>query len=602
MEHMKTLQDLASSLESKGESKALSWKQGGDIVSHSYRELGRRVRDFSRGFLEMGLKPGDTVVLLSHNNPEWIGLSLGLNNAGLVDVPRGENTTSDEIKYFIEHSRAGVVIVQNKTFLKMVRDLDLPDLKTIISMEKIDGVRHTSEVLAAGKNSSVTVPEVTPATTASLIYTSGTTSLPKGVELTHGNFCSNIRSLVKFLPISTKDKFISILPAWHALERISKYMTLTVGAETFYSTWRTLRSDLLEQKPTIMVSVPRIWDMIYTRLMKRVKEQGGLSRRLFSVGMKVSIDYVRRRREFELVKLFEYPFYHYMDRHVFSRLRKRMGGRFRFAVSGGSSLPRHVDDFFRVAGVEILEGYGLTETSPVVALRVPGNTVPYTVGPVLEDIEARIIDQETEEVLPLMEKGVLHVRGPNIMKGYYRNPTETSRVLQGDGWFNTGDIGYFTRKGDLVITGRAKDIIVLSNGENINPVPMEDVLKESEYIAEAIMVGQEWKQPGALIVPDFDTLREYCDQNGISYHSDRLYDVFSNPNIKQLFTAEIDRLLNSQSWCKSYEKIQNFRMVYAPFTVGKELTPTLKPKRAVIEELYKELIESLWLSIHQKKR
>jgi len=439
-------------------------------------------------------------------------------------------------------------------------------------------------------------------TTASLIYTSGTTALPKGVELTHGNFCSNIRALVDILPFKSDDKVLSILPAWHVLERMAKYIGLSVGAETFYSSFRTLRKDLVEQQPTIMASVPRIWETIYEGIMKKVRERNRLQRTIVTLSLKAAADYSKHKFVLNPLKILEYPLYRFADSAVFKKLRDRLGGRLRFAISGGSSLPRHIDDFFAAAGVNILEGYGLTETSPVIAIRVPGGSSSHTVGPVLEAVEARIVDQESGKLLGPFEKGVLHVRGPNVMKGYYRNFSETSKVLHHDGWFNTGDIGYLTRDGHLVITGREKDIIVLSNGENINPVPLEDALKESEYITEAICIGQEWKHLGALIVPDFDSLKEFCGKKGILFKEDRMDDVFGAPPVRELFTREIDRLVNSQSWVKPFEKINSFRMAYQPFVVGQELTPTLKPKRGVIEKLYKSIIESLWLSIHQKKK
>lgn len=599
---MKNLQELVALLESRGDAPALSWKERKEVKTESYRELFCRINDFSRGFLELGLEPGDAVALFSHNIADWICLSLGLNNAALIDVPRGENTTEDEITYLLEHSQAKAAIVQNATFLDMVNKQKHENLKMVFSIEEIQGVDNIRLIREKGQNSVKVLPSVDENTTASLIYTSGTTALPKGVELTHGNFCSNIRALMDILPFKSDDKVLSILPAWHVLERMAKYISLSVGAETFYSSFRTLRKDLVKQQPTIMASVPRIWETVYEGIMKKIRERNRLQRTIISLSLKAAADYSKHKFVLNPLRILEYPLYRFADSVVFQKLRDRLGGRLRFAISGGSSLPRHIDDFFAAAGVDILEGYGLTETSPVIAIRVPGDSSSHTVGPVLDGIEARIVDQETGNLLPPFKKGVLHVRGANVMKGYYRNFSETSKVLHHDGWFNTGDIGYLTHDGHLVITGREKDILVLSNGENINPVPLEDAMKESEYITEAICVGQEWKHLGVLIVPDFDSLKDFCEKKGILFKEDSLDDVFGSPPVRELYTREIDRLVNTQSWVKPFEKINSFRMAYQPFEVGQELTPTLKPKRAVIQKLYKNIIESLWLSIHQKKK
>ncbi len=558
---METLQDLVESFPARGNLPAVSWSaETGETVSPStdtdsepgvaslaYHELYHQIINYSRGLLALGAEPGDRVALFCHNRPEWIGLSLGINFASLVDVPRGENSTAEEIEYILDHARPRIIIVENRWFYDVVKKSGYaesglsPEGPLLVTIEGIDGVSDIAAMRELGRKENRPLPAVTPGTTASIVYTSGTTADPKGVELTHGNFAGNLRALVTRIPLLPEDRLLSILPAWHTFERIAKYLALAMGAETFHTTWRTLKEDLKTRKPTVMASVPRIWEMIHRTLVKQTQKLG------IEIG-----------------------------ETVYAKLKADLGGRFRFAISGGGALPDHVEDFYTAAGVEVVEGYGLTETTPVVAARVPGTPAPYTVGPLLNNVEGKIIDPDTREELPPGREGVLFVKGPNIMKGYYRLLVETRQVLSEDGWLDTGDLAYFAADGNLSITGRIKEIIVLLNGENINPLPLEEALKKSDHITEAVVVGQDWKHLGVLILSEPE----------------------AGPAVPDIFKREINRLVNGRGDVKPFERIKGFRLLTDPFQPGRELTPTMKLKRTVIEKIYEEVIEDLRREIH----
>lgn len=497
---MQTLQDLINSFEDLGDRTAVSWKDD-RLRSISFSELYNLVIGYSRGFLELGLEKGDKVAIISGNIPQWLALTLGINNAGLVDVPRGDDSTAEEIKHILSHSKAKAVIVENNMLFDKVEQCRPPNLEHIISIGDIEGAVSADSIFKLGNKSYIHIPVLSPDDTASIIYTSGTTGVPKGVELTHGNFTSNINGILKRLIICPDDKLISILPAWHAFERMAKYIAAGVGVETFYSTKKTLVKDFQEQRPTIMVSVPRIWELFYNRIIENVDESGRLKKALFNHAVDAAISYAENPG---LLRKIPYDVYNIT---VLSRLRKLLGDKFRLAISGGGALPNHIDQFFNAIGIELLEGYGLTETAPVVSVRVPGERSIGTVGKPLDSVEVKIVDPETGQEA---EKGIICVKGLNVMKGYYLDDEATIAVFK-QGWLNTGDLGYF-KNGNLVIAGRLKDIIVLSNGENINPSPIEEVLTRSSYIETAVVVGQDWKALGVLLVPNVDALHKYCSQ------------------------------------------------------------------------------------------
>lgn len=591
-----TLAGLIDRAESHGERPAISWNGPDGRVTTTYAELIERARCLAAGLSASGIVKGDRVALFSRNCPRWLETSLGINLAGAIDVPRGENTSWEELNFIVDHSQAKAVIAEDRGFLDAVRSKPHDSVESWFTIEAAGSADRVDRLIELGGSRGgppATGDDLSPDDTASIIYTSGTTALPKGVELTHGNLMSNLAGVSSRIKVGRDDRVLSILPAWHALERIVKYTALAGGAETFYTSAKTLQKDMYAERPTFMVSVPRIWEMVHSGLMKKIRDRGRFSSLVLKTCLALAANRAGRN-PLSPIAMAEFPAAAAAELMVFKKLRELMGGSLRHAVSGGSSLPRHIDEFFHAAGIELIEGYGLTETSPVISARVPGLRSLSTVGPLLDGIEGRIVDPETGKDLPHGRIGILFVRGPNVMKGYFRNFVATSHVLHHDGWFDTGDLACFDRMGNLCIRGRGKDLIVLSTGENVNPLPIEEALRCSGYISAAIAVGHEWRQIGAIIEPDFDALEEFCRARKVKFRKGGGNPALKDPLVQNLYRAEVDRLVNSSlARGKPSDRIARFRIVSEPFRAGFEMTATLKPKRSVIEKKYKALIASL---------
>jgi long-chain acyl-CoA synthetase len=599
MNNITTIQTLLKKTKKLNSSTvALSWHEHQLKQTITFEELRSLVDDYSKGFIAFGLEPGDRVAIFSSNIAMWLILTLSINNAGLIDVPRGENSTEDEINFIIEHSKAKVAITENIDIINKLKCNEHKSLKYIFTIKEEQNIANIKEIAFKGQKSKETLPIVQPSDTASIIYTSGTTGIPKGVELSHGNFMSQLSPILKYIPLDQNDKCLSILPAWHVFERVVKYATLTSGIETYYSTQKTLMDDMLREQPTLLASVPRIWEVIYSRIMRKLKEGSALKKTALKLACSTSISYSKNNKKYSPFKLIQAPFHNLLDKSLYKTLRNRLGGKLRFAISGGSALPNYIDNFFHAAGIKLLEGYGLTETSPVISFRKPNETALFSAGKILESNQAKIIDPETGVELSNQQEGVLYVKGPNVMKGYYRNFEETQKVLFSDGWLNTGDRAFFDANQNLVITGREKDIIVLSNGENINPVPIEKALTKSDYIEYAIVTGQDWKRLSSLIVPNLESLGELCKKLSIIYIESNPENIFRHPSIISFYKKEIKKIISAKNGFKSHEQLFDFRFA-KPFSIGKELTLTLKPKRNLIEQLYKVEITSMKKAIHQ---
>jgi len=596
---IETLQDLVESFSDRHERIAISWKEGQEIKTKSYIELYTQISNYSKGFLELGLEQGDRIALFAGNAPEWIGLSLGINYAGLIDVPRGEDTNIDEIKYIINYSDPKIVIVQNKDVLdKVKRAIPDIDLDMLVSMESIEGIRDIHYIENLGKQSTKKIPKVKADDSSSIIYTSGTTDEPLGVELTHGNFASNLIALRGRVPVTYEDKFFSLLPPWHIFDRMEKYGAFVSGAETFFSTPnpKIMFRDLLEQKPTTMGSVPLIWERIYDNIKKKANSEGRFRSALLKYAMKNIPDYSTNSGPGSVKEALSL---YVLEKYVFPKLRKGLGGNFNFAVSGGGTLPPVIDNFYHAADIELLDGYGSTECL-VISIRVAGRKSLKTIGPPLEGIEVKVLDSETGEEMPQGEEGVFYIKGPNVMKGYYKNVERTREVLSEDGWFNTGDIGYFDNKGNLVFTGRVKEIITLKSGVNVPPAPIESALKTSDYISEVVVVGQDWDGLGALIIPDREYLERYCKQMSIPYPHKDIKKILDNTQIKDLYKDEVRKRINTENGFKKYEIIRDFILLCNPFQIGRELTATNKVKRRVFDDIYSSQMQKMYDTIHGK--
>ncbi len=447
---------------------------------------------------------------------------------------------------------------------------------------------------------------------ATIIYTSGTTGEPKGVMLTHNNFLHQVKQIPNILIISPGDIWLSVLPVWHSFERIIEYVVLCSGTAQAYSkpVGKIMLDDMAALKPAFMASVPRIWDGIRAAIYRKVNAEGGAKKVLFHFFVAAAAihelllnmckgrlpQFKKRYRAVDIIVsiiplILLTPVRGLGNLLVFGKLQKMLGGRFKAAISGGGALPDYVDKFFGAAGILLLEGYGLTETAPVVSVRLQRAPVPSTVGPMLAGTEIRIVD-DNMNVLPPGNKGVVLIKGPQVMIGYYKKPEESKKVLDGDGWLNTGDLGIVTHKGELKIIGRVKDTIVLLGGENIEPDPIESAILESKYVDQVIVLGQDQKFLAAMVIPNYEELEKYASENDISYiDRESLADA---PEINELINDEIHNRVNIQNGFKAFERIYRIKLLIKPFEVGRELTHTLKMRRNVINELYAKEIKELF--------
>jgi len=450
---------------------------------------------------------------------------------------------------------------------------------------------------------------------ATIIYTSGTTANPKGVMLIHSNFIHNVRVMPPVQQINEHDRFLSVLPSWHIFERTAEYLSLTVGASTAYSKPfnKILLPDLAEEQPTIMTSVPRIWESVYQGALAKARKGSAIQNKVFDWAFKMGAKYKEaekiannalplfdkleftpeERKEARKTIAFLGWQYKLADRLVYKKIREVAGGKLRFAISGGGALPDNVDKFFDIAGIFVCEGYGLTETSPVLSARNPNARIMSTVGTTMPEAEIKIVDKDNlKEEIPDGEIGVILTKGPMVMKGYYKNEQKTAEVIQ-DGWFNTGDLGRKTKNGKyLQLVGRSKDTIVLRGGENVEPQPLEEKLLESELINMAVVVGQDKSRLGVLIVPNFETLKSFLEKEKAKIEN--ISDYIKDPNIISLFQQEVRRLISRENGFNPYETVMGLALCAKEFSVETgELTETLKVKRFEIHKKFEEIINKI---------
>jgi long-chain acyl-CoA synthetase len=613
-------------------------QQDGSYVPRSYVELEREVMAFAAGLSTIGVGRGDHVGMISENRPEWLVADLAIQCMGAADVPRGNDSMADELAFILGFSECATVVVENKTQLDKVASVrdKIKSLKQFIVLDPAytaeDGtsvgsglarlkVHRYEEIIDAGKALLDKKPGLVDEEIekgqgediATIIFTSGTTGEPKGVMLTQRNFIFEIGCIPERIDVTPGDIWLCVLPVWHSFERIIQYVALGSASALAYSKpiGKIMLEDLATIRPQWMASVPRIWEAVRAGIYRNVKQSGGIKLALFTffvaVGgahMKLTYllrglvpDFKRRSRALDAVLAFipwllMWPLRLLGNALVFGKIKARLGGRFIAGVSGGGALPAAVDAFFGAAGVLLLEGYGLTETSPVLAVRHQSGPVPGTVGTLLQETECKVV-AEDGSILPPGQMGVIYVRGPQVMKGYYRRPDATAAVLGDDGWFNTGDLGMLAHRGELKITGRAKDTIVLLGGENIEPLPIEQRINESEYIDTAVVVGQDQKYLGALIVVNQEAIERYADENHVPYGY--FSDLIENDAIVELIDGEINSRVNARNGFRGFERVFRFAILGSPFEVGRELSAKQEIKRHVIADIYKKEISGLFV-------
>lgn len=562
-------------------------------IGISYRELRERVRNFAMGLMSLGLKRGDMVGLLSENRPEWVISDLAILSIGCVGVPMYPSSTANTIEYIMNDSECKAIIVSNKLQLNKVKKIasNVKSLKNIIVLNEKDleeGVYSFQQILNMGKDNShkledkleEEIRKTNPDDLATLIYTSGTTGEPKGVMLTHNNFVSNVKAALQVIPADQNDIFLSFLPLSHSFERMAGYYTaFSAGCMIVYAeSIDTVAENLKEIKPTIMTSVPRLFERIHGRIMKNVDNSPPTKQKIFYWALDVGKKYAQARRSSKLSPILKAK-YKLAEKLVFNKIRQATGGRLRFFVSGGAALPKEIGEFFEAMGILIIEGYGLTESSPVISCNRVDDYKFGTVGKPLPGVEVKI-----------GEDGEILARGPNIMKGYYKNKKATDEAIDKDGWLHTGDIGEFDKQGFLRITDRKKHLFKTSGGKYIAPQQLESLFTRSKFIDQFVLIGDNKTFLSALITPDFEAIKEYADAHKIVY--DRVEDLAHNPEIYKLIEKDIQTLQRNLA---SYERIRKFVILDKPFTIEDgELTPTLKVRRKIIEERYAHLIKDIY--------
>jgi len=564
--------------------------------------------------LKMGIKKGDRIAILSENRYEWAVTDLAIQLTGGINVALYTTLPPSQCEYILNDSGALIFFVSTGIQLKKAVKVfkNCKNLSHVVAFDTPNVRKHLDhdfvslfdDVLTGGgkligKTGSVIqsrMKEVEPEDVATLIYTSGTTGPPKGAMLTHENIVSNIKAAHDAISITENDRLLSFLPLSHSFERTAGYYAMIAGgSEIFYAeSVDTVAKNMIEVQPTIVVSVPRLFEKIYNLIFKNVEKGSQLKKIIFEWALKVGERYAAGENGFlKMQKILA-------DKLVFDKLKGRTGGRIRFFVSGGAALPPEIGAFFMAAGLNILEGYGLTETSPVMTVNRYGEEKIGTVGQVLNGItvgiqrieDNRIIARLSGEQYPSdldSEQGEILCKGPNVMKGYWNNEEGTREMIDEDGWLHTGDVGRFV-DGNLQITDRIKHMIVNAGGKNIYPGPIEDMFKTSKWIDQLVVVGEQQNYMAALIVPDFESLEKYANEEGINYESHQ--DLIQNEKVIDIFRKE------TRSFSKelaSHEKIRDFRLLATEFSVETgELTPTLKVKRRVIREKFGHLIGDIF--------
>lgn len=564
---------------------AFTQKENGKWTPLSIQDFVAKSQHFSLGLMKLGIEKGDRIAIISSNRTEWHLTDLAAQQIGVVNVPIYPNITEEDYAYILNDCGAKVVFVSNTELLNSIENIkaNVPHLKHIYTYDKIEGKNHYSAVIELGKNentdSIATIKnQITEDELATLIYTSGTTGKPKGVMLSHKNLVSNVLASEERLPIGDNYRILSFLPLCHVFERMIDYLFIYKGISIYYAeSIETIADNLKEVKPHLFATVPRLLEKVYDKIVAKGSDLSGIKKALFFWALELGLEFDPQED-----KGWWYNFrLKIANKLIFSKWREALGGNVVAIVSGGAALQARLARVFTSAQIPILEGYGLTETSPVIAVNslLKDGTKIGTVGKPLTNLDVKIADD-----------GEIIVKGPSVMMGYYNLPDESKAVFDENGYFHTGDIGELVNGQYLKITDRKKEIFKTSGGKYIAPQVMENKFKESRFIEQIMVIGEGEKFAAAFIQPDFLFLKDWCDRKGLACNTNK--DMVSNERVIARIQREVDSMNDNFS---NYEKIKKFELLSEPLSIDSgELTPTLKLKRKNILAKYQDLYTKIY--------
>jgi long-chain acyl-CoA synthetase len=577
---------LANQLEKFPKPDALAGKINGQYVPLSSQQVQDQVDLVSLGLLRLGLKRSDKVAIISMNRPEWLLADFGIAQIGATSVPMYPSITVEDYKYIFTDADVKAVFVADAKLYQKVREatagLSLPP-ENIFSFDKVDGARHFDELLALGKQGNAAELEplkaaVQPDDLLTLIYTSGTTGNPKGVMLSHDNLLSNCRSSARYVPVGAADKALSFLPLCHIFERMVTYLYMIHGVSIYYAeSMESIADNLREVHPSIFTTVPRLLEKVYDKIVAKGHEQTGIKHKLFFWALNLGLKFDTQKDQ-GFVYNTELAL---ANKLIFNKWREALGGNLRCIVSGGGALQPRLARVFWAAGIRVMEGYGLTETSPVIAVNgyEAENNMIGAVGPLIDNMEVKIAPD-----------GEILTKSTSVMKGYYNKPELTAEAIDKDGWFHTGDIGEFVNGRFLKITDRKKEMFKTSGGKYIAPQVLENKMKEDPLIEQMMVVGADQKFPGALIIPAFDELKAWAGKNGVAAKANA--ELVKDEKVQRLYHDLVQKY--NQGFAQ-WEQVKKFVLLPEQWTVETgEMTPTMKVKRKVISENNKAIIEGLY--------
>jgi long-chain acyl-CoA synthetase len=564
---------------------ALAGKEDGKWIKYSIDQYIEAANNISYAFLKLGVKKGDKIATITLNRPEWNFLDMGILQTGAIHVPIYPTISESDYKYILKHAEVKFVFVSGKELLGKIKHIlpEIPSLEGVYTFKKIEDVKHLGDLIEQGKSNPVSEQlaaierDILPDDIATLIYTSGTTGNPKGVMLSHRNIISNLMAVYHIFPVDETSRCISYLPVSHVYERTNIYIYHYLGVSIYYAeNMGTIADNMKEIQPQILTTVPRLLEKVYDKIIAKGKKLSFIQKAIFFWAVNLGLHYdVAGKGWFYMQQLV------IANKLVFSKWREGLGGNMRVIVSGGAALQPRLAKVFTAAQIPILEGYGLTETSPIIAVNTfdPGGCKIGTVGIPIKGVEVKIA--EDEEIL---------CKGPNVMQGYYKEPEMTKQTIDEDGWFHTGDLGRIEPEGHLKITGRKKALFKTAMGKYISPEHIENLLVESPIIDAALVIGENQKFAAALIAPDFNQLKSYCSEKNIDYTTD--HEMVSHPEIKRRYHKEIHDFNKKLG---SYEQIRKYEIMDAEWSIQSgELTANLKLRRNFICNKYKLVIEKLF--------